>query len=130
MDDKALEWVMKTENLAIPDADMATCKRKFAILDRRLSAALQRIAHGELGRQITQAAEDALREGRAVRGRELLRLIIKYFQTNRTADAVYNLADLQRVHMKGYNLEAFQNIWNPPRYAQAARRRRVGAALF
>ena len=88
MDDKALEWVMKTENLAIPDADMATCKRKFAILDRRLSAALQRIAHGELGRQITQAAEDALREGRAVRGRELLRLIIRYFQTNRTADAV------------------------------------------
>ena len=73
MDDKALEWVMKAEQLEIPDENMATCKTKFAILDRRLSAALQRIAHGELGRQIIQAAEDALREGRAIRGRELLR---------------------------------------------------------
>ena len=53
------------------------------------------IATGELGRQITQAAEDALKVGRAARGRELLRLIFQSYKTNRTADAVYNVIDFQ-----------------------------------
>ena len=46
-----------------------------------------------------------------MRGRELLRLIIKYYQTNRTADAVYNLTDLQKVRIVRGNIEGFQSTW-------------------
>ena len=66
---------------------------------------------GELGRQITQKAEDALKTGRAVRGRELLRLIISSYQTNRTVDAVYNLTDLQKVRVVKNSIEGFQSTW-------------------
>ena len=78
----------------VPNSALARTSVKFGLLDRRLSARLQQIATGELGRQISQRAEDALKTSRAVRGRELLRLIIRYYQTNRTADAVYNMTDL------------------------------------
>ena len=32
--------------------------------------------------------------------------------TNRTADAVYNFSDLQRVKMRNNQLESFRNTWN------------------
>ena len=41
----------------------------------------------------------------------LLRLIIRYYQTNRTADAVYNLTDLQKVRIVKGNIEGFQSTW-------------------
>ena len=105
-DDEALKWALECEDLdGVPDDDLACTSMKFGLLDRRLSARLQQIASGELGRQITQKAEDALKTGRAVRGRELLRLIIRYYQTNRTADAVYNLTDLQRVRVIKNNID-------------------------
>ena len=69
------------------------------------------ISTGELGRQITQKAEDSLKQLRAARGRAILRLIIRYYLTNRTAEAVYNLYDLQMVKIVKGNLEGFQSTW-------------------
>ena len=111
-DDDALQWALKCEDFeGTPDSELSGVDPKFGLLDRRLSARLQMIATGELGRQITQKAEDALKTGRAVRGRELLRMIFQYYQTNRTADAVYNLTDLQKVRIVKGNIEGFQSTW-------------------
>ena len=78
---------------------------RFLLLDRRLSSALQRIAQGELGRQSTLAAEAELRNGRSVKGIGILRLICHYYQTNKTADLVYDITDLYKVSMKGNNAD-------------------------
>ena len=52
-----------------------------------------------------------MKEDRAIGGLEILRMILRYYQTNKTADTIYNLTDLQRVRMKGSNAEGFQNTW-------------------
>jgi hypothetical protein len=81
------------------------------LLDRRLSCALQDIATGELGRQIVLATEAELHEGRSIKGIDILRMICKYYLTNKTSDLVYDITDLYKVRMKGNNAEGFQNTW-------------------
>ena len=112
MDDEALAWVMKAEMFDdISDDDLQRVPKRFLMLDHRLSSALQRIAQGELGRQITLAAEAELRAGRAIKGLVILRMICKYYQTNKTSDLVYDITDLYKVSMEGNNAEGFQNTW-------------------
>ena len=84
---------------------------RFLLLGRRLFSALQRSAQGERGRQITLAAEAELRDGRSIKGLVILRMIFHYYQTNKTADLVYDITDLYKVSMKGNNAEGFQNTW-------------------
>ncbi len=70
---------------------------RFKRLDKRLSAALRRIVHGELGRRMTERANTCMREKRQVRGRELLRMIVRHFQSNDMAEKVYRIGDLLEV---------------------------------
>ena len=44
----------------VSDADLQKVPKRFVLLDRRLSCALQDIATGELGRQIVLATEAEL----------------------------------------------------------------------
>ena len=81
-------------------------------LDRKLAAAIYKQAHGELGRQLTQRNEDAIKnELRTARGRELYFLVLKYYSTGRTAELMYSVNDLQAVRMRGDQLEAFGKSW-------------------
>ncbi len=51
-----------------------------------------------------------LREGRPVKGRELLRVVCAYYETNKTADVVYRFSDLGKLKLNEQNdLENFQN---------------------
>ncbi len=52
-----------------------------------------------------------MKDDRMITGREVLRMIAKYFKVNQSAEAVYNLLDLQAISMKGNDLEAFLNLW-------------------
>ena len=55
--------------------------------------------------------EDWLKSGRSTPGLVILRTVSRYFATGRASDALYNLKDLERVQLKGGNLEGFQNTW-------------------
>jgi hypothetical protein len=110
-DDEPLKWIRECEKIdAEPDA-FKTCAKRFATLDRKLAAALSNTITGELGRLLIQQSDDAMNEGRSVRGRELLHTIIKYYSTGRTAELMFCLNDLHKVQAKGGNLEGFQNTW-------------------
>ena len=111
-DDKALEWARTVEDENLSEESFFKVPKKFATLSRKLSSQLQRIATGELGRQITQKVEDCLKQGKSAPGLVLLRMILKYYSSGRHAEAVFNLNDLQKVTIKGGNLEGFQNTWN------------------
>ena len=116
-DDKALLWVKEVEEYdKVADEILAEAPRKsFQKLDKRISAAVQRAAHGQLGRQITQHVTLVLKEGRSARGRELLRMVFRYYLTNRTQEQVYRITDLQKVVMKDSkngDLEKFINDWD------------------
>ncbi|MDP7544528.1 MAG: hypothetical protein QGG31_02035, partial [Anaerolineales bacterium] len=110
-DDKALEWIRECERIGSLPEEFKTCHRRFATLDRKLAAALSKCATGELGRLLIQLSEDALNENRSVRGRELLRTIIHYYSTGKTAEVVFSLNDLQSVKAKPDQLENFHNTW-------------------
>ena len=79
-DSKALFWAQEVLDLErFPDEHFALePEHRFRKLDKKLCAGLQRIAHGELGRTITERVNTALKTQRVVRGRELLRMIIHY----------------------------------------------------
>ena len=60
-DDKALVWVSQVDDQNITDEDLAKQPPlRFRQLSKRLAAALQKIASGELGRDITQRVARSL----------------------------------------------------------------------
>ena len=113
-DDTALLWVKQVDDPLVTDEMLARqSEKRYALLCKRLSAALQRIAHGELGRQITALCETAIANDRAARGREILRVICAYYKTNQTAEKVFLICDLLKVKMKDTrngSLETFTKV--------------------
>jgi len=111
-DDQALCWAREAEDESLPPEYFHTVPKKFATLSRKIAAVLQKVAEGNLGRNITQTAEDWIKQGKSVPGLVLLRIILQYYATGRQSDAVFNLNDLQKVQIKGGNLEGFQISWD------------------
>ncbi len=70
------------KNPAVEDHERLKAARTWYLSDKRLSAALQNAATGEVGLNITQATEHALKEGRSVRGLEQSHRTIKCSWTN------------------------------------------------
>ena len=110
-DDKVLAFIRACEKDDAKVEDFRNCPKVLTTLDRKLASALSRTATGELGRLLMQASEDALNENRSVRGRELLFIIMNYYSTGRTAEALFSINDLQIIKAKGDQLENFHNTW-------------------
>jgi hypothetical protein len=89
-DDAALQWAQQASNEKISDEDLCTVPPDFVTLSRELTAKLQNMATGELGRNITQIVEDWLHSGRSAPGLLILRTVSRYFATGRAPDALYN----------------------------------------
>ena len=115
-DDKALVWLSQVDDPHVTDAQLKDePPKRFIQLSKQLAVALQKIAQGELGREITQNVARALDEKRAARGLELLRLICNYYAANRTAERTCSILDLQKVKLldrKNGDLEKLQNDWS------------------
>ena len=60
-------------------------------MSRKIASAVQKSAHGELGRNITETVEDWIRENKSVPGLLLLRMVFKYYSMGRPAEAMFNL---------------------------------------
>ena len=111
-DDRTISWIRAVERPDAQPSDFLDSGKRFLTLDRKLGAALSKIATGELGRILTQAGEDAMQfNDRVARGRELLCIIFQYYSTGKGPDVVYNLNDLQAIRLKGDAIENFQNTW-------------------
>ena len=74
-------------------------------------AKLQNMATGELCRNITQIVEDWFKASRSAPGLLILRTVTRYFATGRAPDALFNFKDLEKVQLRGGNLEGFLNTW-------------------
>ena len=81
-DDKAMAWIMRPEKRG-PDRAMYTRSTKdFMTLDKKLAAAIIKVANGELGREIHQYVEHTqTHEERMPKGRELWCMILQYYKT-------------------------------------------------
>ena len=81
-------------------------------LDRKLAAALTRIAHGEIGRELSQKTTESLSWNEIVRGRALLAIVFRYYAHGNNGQVLYDMNHLQSLKMKDSNLESFHNSWN------------------
>ncbi len=80
---------MKVETHEAVDLD--TSGAGWVTLDRRLAAALTKIPHGQLGRQLTLASNSALHAGRVAIGRVLLQLVFSYHSSGQHAELMYDI---------------------------------------
>jgi len=123
-DNKALKWILECEQwdtvtdeqLDLFDRDAS--HRRFALLNKRLSTQLLKVAQSNssnvplLGTRILQSAEAALKEGRTLGGRVILRTVFRYYKPHDMAVEYYRVTDITGLKVVDGNLEAFQIQWN------------------
>ena len=112
----AFEWIRQLDNPqtsydALGDSGL------FMALDMKLAAALSAKASGEIGRKLLLRKEAEYKEGRLVKGRQMLYLIHDYYKVNEEAGSMYELQDLMHVQIKGENSEGFLNTWDSVLFA-------------
>jgi hypothetical protein len=111
--EKGYRWITEVEAEGQTFEALAHCSRNFGSLDQKLASALMANAKGELGRQITHASETEHREGRCVKGRQLLFLVYQYYRIDEAAGALYNIHDLWNVtFQEDGKMEGFLASWD------------------
>ena len=109
--EEAFQWVLESEMCSATYACMAD-SGAFLTLDMKLAAAISAHCTGEIGRQLTMRKADERKNGVMVKGRQLLYMIGEYYRANEEAGAMYDMADLMGVKIRGDNLENFLNTWD------------------
>ena len=80
----------------------------FDSLDAKLAAALTSNVGGEVGLRVTMAVEIEARQGRMLKGRQILRLIHDHHKLHAERGALYDFTDLMSMKLKGdSSLESF-----------------------
>ena len=74
-------------------------------LDRKLAAAITRIAGGEAGREITQRNTTALSNSLVIRGRVLLAIVFRYYSSGASGQVLYDMNHLQTLSLHGDSLD-------------------------
>ena len=91
-DDLAKELIVRVETH--DPSDLENPGEGWISLDRKLADALAKVAHGEIGRHITQATTTALNNNMVARGRVLLALDLRYYTSGNNAQVLYDLNHL------------------------------------
>ena len=109
--DEAFKWLLEVYT---KEATLESLKEtgKFWTLDTKLLAALSKIVKGELGRRILNHKEVEASKGHAVRGRQVLLMIMfeQFFKTNEEA-GLYSVEDLLKVTLNSDDLSTFIHNW-------------------
>ena len=74
--------------------------------DRKPAAALTKISHGELVRQLALTRNAALNIGQVARGRVLLQLVFEYYSAGKAAMVRFGIKHIQRITLRGDNFES------------------------
>ncbi len=109
-DDLAQEWILQVETHSL--RDLEDPGEGWISIDRKLAAALTKIAHGEVGREIIQFSTVALNTNVIARGRVLLAMVFRCYASGDSAQVLYVLNHLQKLIVKGDGLESFHNTWS------------------
>ena len=81
-------------------------------LDVKLGSALRRLLRGDLKQQVQTRAKALEKQGRMLRGRQILWMISQQYALDENSGALYNLGDLMNLPYPGdAKLDAFLTIW-------------------
>ena len=108
-----MRWIREVESDTATHSSLRKLGRGFESLDQKLAAALSSMSHDEIGRHITQAAEEAAQNDEILRGRQALLIVYKHYAFNAHLGSAYSIVDLVNVTWKGdNNIERFLDEWN------------------
>ena len=85
----------------------------FEVLDARIASALNRIIHtSHFKRRISLEEQQAQKQDRFLRGRQIAYLICEYFQVTGANDSVENYADLFTIVLRNDDIQEFDSKWD------------------
>ena len=87
--------------------------RNFEVLDARIASALNKIIHNyHFKRRISLEEQEAQKQDRFLRGRQIAYLIYDYFRVTGVQDSVENYADLFTISLRNDDIQAFDSKWD------------------
>ena len=112
--DEIFEWMNFIEEPRTTMDMLATTGDKFMRMDAKLLTAISKVATGELGRELTQAAsEEKDLHKRLLKGRQMLFLSYQYYEISEDKSVTYNITDLTRLIWLGdKRIADFLVSWN------------------
>ena len=82
----------------------------FEVLDARIASSLNRIIHNSLfKRRISLEEQQAQKQDRFLRGRQIAYLIYEYFRVTGANDSVENCADLFTIGLRNDDIQEFDS---------------------
>ena len=85
----------------------------FEVLDARIASALNKIIHNShFKRRISLEEQEAQKQDRFLRGRQIAHLIYEYFRVTGANDSVENFADLFTISLRNDDIQEFDSKWD------------------
>ena len=82
----------------------------FEVLDARIASALNRIIHdSHFKRKVSLEEQEAQKENRFLRGRQIAYLIYEYFRVTEANDSVENYAGLFTIGLRNDDIQEFDS---------------------
>ena len=110
---KAFRWICAVEDEAISFESLGKSGRHFASMDDKLRSALSDEPKSDLAKEILRASELQRQQFRKpLKGRQVLRIVYEYYQTNKNLTQAYGLRDLMHIQLQSEDkLKGFLNSW-------------------
>ena len=85
----------------------------FEVLDARIASALNKIIHNShFKKRISLEEQEAQKQDRFLRGRQIAYLIYDYFRVTGVQDSVENYADLFTISLRNDDIQEFDSKWD------------------
>ena len=116
---EAMQWIKEVEmvdsmdDLKIFVINKRFFNAKFEVLDARIVSALNKIIHNfHFTRRISLEEQEAQKQDRFLRGRQIAYLIYEYFWDTGANDSVENYADQFTIGLRNDDIQEFDSKWD------------------
>ena len=110
---KEVELVDSVDELRSSSSTRGISMPNFEVLDARISSALYKIIHNsKFKKRISLEEQEAQKEDRFLRGRQIAYLIHDQFRVTGTHDSVENYTDLFTIVLRNDDIQEFDSKWD------------------
>ena len=108
-----VEMVDSVDNLKSSSSIRSISMPNFEVLDARIASALNKIIHNShFKRRISLEEQEAQKEDRFLRGRQIAYLIYEQFRVTGANDSVENYSDLFTISLRNDDIQEFDSQWD------------------
>ena len=110
---KEVELVDSVDELRPSSSTRGISMPNFEVLDARIASALNKIIHNsQFKRRISLEEQNAQKQDRFLRGRQIAYLIYDHFRVTGSHDSVENYTDLLTIVLRNDDIQEFDSKWD------------------